>query len=125
MISNPYEMGQAGPPPSFAQKVVHRIEHLISYAVGLLAALVDDYTLITLLIFCVLLGVVVESALIPATAFFGLYFLMRLAANVADAIGFVGKSVNNHAQATLQIAAATARLNPPQEAQSVPEPPTQ
>lgn len=100
-------------------KIAHRIEHLLGYVTGLVAALVDDYTLITLLIFVTLLGFLVSSVLIAATAFFGLYFLLRLVSHVAEGIGFtansIGGATNRQAQATMQVAAALAQFHPPQD----------
>lgn len=74
--------------------------NLVMYFWALLGAVVDDFTLITLLIFAVLLGFA-TSVLIAATAFFGLYFVLRLVANLADVIGF-------HANSTAQSNAAVA-----------------
>lgn len=91
--------------------------NLILYVWGLLGAIVDDYALITLTIFAVLLGLV-TTALIAATAWFGLYFLLRLVANLADVTALhartVGQTQAQQAQATMQVAAALARLNPPE-----------
>jgi hypothetical protein len=96
-----------------AQALVDAPGHLIRYVGGLIVLLLGDYVVITLAIFSVLLGFAVGSALIGATAFYGGFFLLRLVGNVADAIGFIGQCVNNQAQATMQVAAAQARLNPP------------
>lgn len=62
--------------------------HFVGYLWGLLGAMLDDYALITLVIFVVLLGFAVGSALIATAAFFGAYFLLRLVINVAEAIGY-------------------------------------
>lgn len=76
--------------------------NLILYAWGLVGAVVDDYALVTLLIFAVLLGFL-TTALIAAAAFFGLYFLLRLVANIADVID---RHARITAQANMQTAAA-------------------
>lgn len=90
-----------------------RAEHLIGYVFGLLAALVDDYTLITLAIFVGLLGWLTGSVLIAATAFFGLYFLMRLVNFIGEGLAWHGQAAaeagRQQAQATMQIAAAIAQ----------------
>lgn len=79
--------------------------NIITYFWGLLGAIVDDYALITLMIFCVLLGFTVGSILIPLTVFFGLYFLLKLTANIAEVIGY---HANSTAQSNMQVAQAIA-----------------
>jgi predicted cation transporter len=86
--------------------------NLILYFLGLLGAVVDDYTLVTLTLFCVLLGFTVSSALIGLVAFFGGYFLLRLTANVSEAIGANAQAKTQNAQATMQIAAAIVQNTP-------------
>lgn len=93
--------------------------NLILYAWGLLGAMVDDYALVTLTIFAVLLGFL-TTALIAATAFFGLYFLLRLVANVADVIGLNARTQGQVANANMQIAAALARRGTPVEGDTLP-----
>jgi hypothetical protein len=67
--------------------------NLVFYVLGLLGAIVDDYTLVTLTVFCVLLGFVLGSVLIPFTTFFGLYFVMRLVDHLVRAILQVAASI--------------------------------
>lgn len=92
--------------------------NIVLYFLGLIGAVVDDYTLVTLTIFCVLLGFVLSAVLIPITVFFGGYFLLRMVKNVSDVIGthaqatFQGSQVE--AQSTMQVAAALAQFHPPQ-----------
>jgi predicted PurR-regulated permease PerM len=67
-------------------------KNLVLYVLGLVGAVVDDYTLVTLTIFCVLLGFVLSAVLIPITAFFGLYFVTRLVDHIAQAIVASGRT---------------------------------
>lgn len=107
--------------------------NLILYALGLIGAVVDDYTLVTLTIFCVLLGFAVGSVLIAAAAFFGLYFVLRLVLGIQEIVGAHAAEVRRlasvhqtQANATHQIAAAIAqntsheRDNPPPSLDSYP-----
>ena len=100
-------------PPSLkndlAKALVDAPGHLLRYVGGLVVALLQDYTLITLLIFVGLLGWLLGSVLIPAATFFGAYFMLRLVANLGEAIGWHGRTV---AQANMQVAAALAQLKP-------------
>jgi hypothetical protein len=84
-----------------AKALVDAPGHLIRYIGGLIVLLLGDYVIITLTIFSVLLGFAVGSWLIGATAFYGGFFLLRLVANIADAIGFAGNAMTGglHAQA--------------------------
>lgn len=68
--------------------------HFVTYVVGLVVAILDDYTLMTLTIFAVLLGFL-TSVLVAVAAFFGAYFVMRLVSNIAEAIGFLAVSRRN------------------------------
>jgi type IV secretory pathway VirB6-like protein len=99
------------------QQLENAPKNLVLYVLGLIGAVVDDYSLVTLLIFCVLLGFVLDSILIPATAFFGLYFLLRLVNNLAEGIGLHAQATHQsgqmQAQSTMQIAAALAQFHPP------------
>lgn len=115
----------------FAKALVDAPGHAIRYVGGMIIALLGDYTLITLLIFVTLLGFAVSSWLIAATAFFGLYFLLRLVASLTDVIGYhanttaqtaanVGRA---RAQSTMQVAAALAQFHPPQEQSEAEETP--
>jgi hypothetical protein len=90
---------------SVGHKIVDRIEHVINYFLGLVASCVDDYTLITLVIFTVLLGLTADSALVALATFFGAYFLLRLIGHMANAITTHAQIIG---QATVQ-AAATNR----------------
>jgi hypothetical protein len=89
-------------------------KNLVLYALGLVGAVVDDYALVTLLIFCVLLGFVLGSILIPATVFFGAYFVLRMVVAIVN-------SITAHGSATVhagnQIAGA---LMYPHQAQGSP-----
>lgn len=101
----------------FAKALVDAPGHLLRFVGGLIIALLSDYSLITLLIFVTLLGLVVESVLIAATAFFGLYFLVRLVVNIADVIAYHAKTVGS---SNMQIAAVLAQFRT--DAQSTEEP---
>lgn len=91
--------------------------HFIEYLWGLLGAVLDDYALMTLAIFAVLLGFV-TSVFIAGAAFFGGYFLVRLTNTIAEGIGYHARTTAQAtAQSNMQIAAALARLNPPHDAQ--------
>lgn len=93
--------------------IEHAPGHLVQYLWGLLGAILDDFAMITLTIFVVLLGLLTSSVLIAATAFFGSYFVLRLVSNVAESIGYTSRSINQgqqmQAQATMQVAAALTR----------------
>jgi hypothetical protein len=120
-------MKERGLKDDLAQALVDAPGHLIRYIGGLIVLLLGDYVIITLAIFSVLLGFAVSSALIGAAAFYGGFFLMRLVANIADAIGFVGRGMANQSMATNQIAAVlnADRLNASQiSEQSDPQTPT-
>lgn len=97
----------------FAQALVDTPGHLIGYVVGLIIALLGDYTLITLTIFVGLLGLLTSSVLIAATTFFGLFFLFRLVDYLSDGIRYTSRSINQgqqmQAQATMQVAAALTK----------------
>jgi uncharacterized protein YacL len=90
----------------FVKVLVDAPGHLLGYVLGLIVAVLDDYTLITLVIACALLGFV-TSILIACTAFFGAYFVLRLVANLADVVSYHARTT---AQATMQVAGATAQL---------------
>lgn len=98
---------------NFAKALVDAPGHLFGYVVGLVIALLGDFTLITLAIFAVLLALATGSALIAATAFFGFYFLMRLVAHLAEGIryhaGASAQGAQQQAQATMQIAGVLAQ----------------
>ena len=100
-----------------AQALVDAPGHLIRYVGGLIVLLLGDYVIITLTIFSVLLGFAVGSWLIGATAFYGGFFLLRLVANVADAIGLVGRATANQSMAVNQVAAVLHQANSPSPAQ--------
>lgn len=106
-----------------AQALVDAPGHLVRYVGGLIVALLGDYSLITLLIFVVLLGVATGSVLIAVTTFFGAYFVLRLVGNVADVIGYhaerTGSSIMQVAGATAQLGMAVERLNPPLVSEAV------
>lgn len=105
------------------QQLENSPRNLITYAIGLVGAVVDDYALITLTIASVLLGFTVGSVLIGATAFFGAYFVLRLVVSMVEAISLHAQTQNQTAQATMQIAAALAQFHPPQnQGQSVERP---
>jgi hypothetical protein len=91
-------------------------KNIVLYFVGLLGAVVDDYALMTLVIFCVLLGFITGSVLIPLATFFGAYFVLRLVANIADVIGFNARAIyqaaDQQAHATAQVAAALSQPRP-------------
>lgn len=110
----------------FGKALVDAPTYLLRYVGGLIIAILRDYSLITLLIFVVLLGLLLHSVLIPATAFFGLYFFLRVAVNITEGIMYhanqTAQSTMQHAGATAQLGMAVERLNPNQ-AQSAPEPP--
>jgi hypothetical protein len=102
---------------NFLQQLENAPKNLVLYVLGLVGAVVDDYSLVTLLIFCVLLGFVLNSILIPATAFFGLYFVLRLVNNIAEGIGHHAEATfeagRAEAQSTMQIAASLAQFHLP------------
>lgn len=99
------------------QQLENAPKNLVLYVLGMIGAVVDDYTLVTLTILCVLLGFILGSILIPLAVFFGGYFVLRLVSNVAAAIGHhaqaTAQSNAQVAQATVQIAAALAQFRPP------------
>ena len=103
----------------FVQQLEAAPKNLVLYFLGLAGAVLDDYTLITLAVFSGLVGAITRSVLIPLATFFGLYFVLRLVANIADVIGFhansTGTGHHQQAQATLQVAAALAQFHPPQQ----------
>jgi hypothetical protein len=109
---------------NFAKALVDAPGHLFGYVIGLIIALLGDYTLITLTIFVVLLGLLTGSILIAATTFFGLFFVFRLVVYLSDGLRYHADlnrlSGNQQAQATMQVAAALAQFHPPQE-QSAPD----
>lgn len=100
-------------------------KNLVLYVLGLIGAVVDDYVLVTLLVFCILLGFVLSSVLIPFTVFFGAYFVMRLVICIVDALVFNANATasagHNQAQANLQIANALAQFHPPSDTVMVDE----
>lgn len=104
---------------NFVKQLENAPRNLVLYVLGLVGAIVDDYTLVTLTVFCVLLGFVLHSVLIPAATFFGLYFLMRLVMNMAEAVAANAHAKAQNAQATLQVAAALAQFRTPHEVQGV------
>lgn len=101
----------------FAKALVDAPGHAIRYVGGLIIALLGDYTLITLVIFVVLLGLVTHSVLIPAAVFFGAYFLLRVVSNVAEAIGYhanqtaaaQARNAQVQSQAIMQVAGVMAQ----------------
>lgn len=102
------------------QQLENAPKNLVLYVLGLVGAIVDDYTLVTLTIACVLLGFLLGSVLIPATAFFASYFVLRLVSNVAEVIGTHAQATHaagmGQAQATTQIAAALAQFHAQEKA---------
>jgi uncharacterized membrane protein YagU involved in acid resistance len=94
---------------NLGQQLENAPKNLVLYVLGLIGAVVDDYTLITLLIFCVLLGFILHAVLIPLAVFFGAFFVLRLVSNVAESIGHHAKAT---AQTNMQVAAAIAQLAP-------------
>lgn len=105
---------------NFVKQLENAPKNLVLYTLGLIGAVVDDYALITLAIFCVLLGFVLDAVLIPLTAFFGAYFVMRIAVNLVESILLLANATasgaRNQAQATMQVAAALAQSHPPDQA---------
>lgn len=109
------------------QQLENAPKNLILYAIGLVGAVVDDYALVTLAIFCVLLGLILSAVLIPLAAFFGLYFLMRLVSNLAEAIGAHAQATHAagmaQAQATMQVAGTLAQQKTPVDVGELPTTP--
>jgi hypothetical protein len=95
--------------------------NLILYVLGLIGGVVDDYTLVTLTAFAALVGVIVGSILIGLAVFFGGYFVLRVVSNVAEVIGFhanrTAAAQEQVAQTNMQVAAAIAQFNVPNQAQ--------
>jgi hypothetical protein len=103
---------------NFLQQLEDAPKNLVLYVLGLIGSTVDDYTLVTLTIFCVVLGFILHAILIPLAVYFGGYFVMRLVNHIAIAM-------SQHAQATaqtnMQIAGAIAQHNqPPTDPGSIP-----
>ena len=94
---------------SVLQQLENAPKNLVVYVVSLLGAVLDDYALVTLLIFSVLRGFV-TSPLIAATAFFGAYFIMRLVNNLAEGLGNLAQATG---QSNMQVAAAIAQATRP------------
>jgi len=99
-------------------------KNLVLYVLGLVGAVVDDYTLVTLTIFCVLLGFILDAVLIPAAVFFGLYFVLRLVNALADTGYRLAQATfegsRTEAQSTMQVAAALAQFRPPVQQEEAP-----
>jgi len=91
---------------NFLQQLENAPKNLVLYVLGLIGSTLDDYTLITLAIFCVLLGFILGAVLIPIAVFFGGYWLMRLVNHIAQA---VSQHAGATAQTNMQIAAAIAQ----------------
>jgi hypothetical protein len=102
--------------PSLLQQLESAPKNIVVYLVSLPVAILTDYALLTLAIACVLLGIVVGSALIGAMAFFGAYFIMRLVNNLAEGLGSLAQATG---QSNMQVAAAIAQATQP------PSPPIQ
>jgi hypothetical protein len=99
---------------NFLKQLENAPRNLILYTLGLVGGVVDDYTLITLTAFSVLLGFAVGSVLIGLTAFFGGYFLLRMVSHITDVIGYHARVQGQNAQATMQVAAALAQFRSPE-----------
>jgi hypothetical protein len=93
---------------NLGQQLENAPKNLVLYVLGLIGAVVDDYTLVTLLIFCMLLGFILHAVLIPVAVFFGAYFVLRLVNNVTEGIGHHARAT---AQTNMQVAAAIAQLS--------------
>jgi hypothetical protein len=95
------------------QQLENAPKNIVLYLLGLVGGAVDDYTLLTLTIFCILLGFITGSILIPLATFFGGYFLVRLVGNLAEVIGFHARSTIDGqrfiAQSNMQVAGAIAQ----------------
>ena len=102
------------------QQLENAPKNIVLYVLGLVGAVVDDYALLTLTIFVVLLGFVLGSVLIPAAVFFGAYFVMRMVMSVTQVLSNQAEAILRQAQATMQVATALYQANPNQ-AQGVQE----
>lgn len=98
---------------NLVRTLINTPKHLLEYFAGLVISTLDDYTLITLLIFAVLSGVALESILLGFVVYFGGYFLVRLVSVVNDALGFGAIRLSN----------SVASLNPDRAGQVPPSGP--
>jgi fucose 4-O-acetylase-like acetyltransferase len=91
-------MAPISPFREFLDALLQFPAYFVGWTVGLIVAILTDLHVTTLAVAGVATGVAAESLTIGVAAFFVLYVISRIVANLADA---VGHGLNNNARAII------------------------